>query len=61
MHGRDDGNVPLSQSVAYVDAAQAAGADATLTEVEGDHFVLIDPSSPVWQTQLDILADLATR
>ena len=59
VHGRDDGNVPLSQSVAYVDAARAAGADATLTEVDGDHFVLIDPSSPVWRTQLDLLADLA--
>jgi acetyl esterase/lipase len=59
VHGRSDTNVPLSQSVTYVDAATAAGADATLTEVDGDHFVLIDPSSPVWQTQLGLLADLA--
>ncbi|WP_207500300.1 alpha/beta hydrolase family protein [Klenkia soli] len=59
IHGRSDGNVPLSQSQSYVASATAAGADATLTEVDGDHFVLIDPSSPVWQTQLDLLADLA--
>jgi fermentation-respiration switch protein FrsA (DUF1100 family) len=59
VHGRADSNVPLSQSQTYVQAATAAGADATLTEVEGDHFVLIDPSSPVWRTQLDLLADLA--
>lgn len=59
VHGRSDGNVPLSQSQAYVTAATEAGADATLTEVDGDHFVLIDPTSPVWQTQLDLLADLA--
>ncbi len=59
VHGRDDGNVPLSQSVTYVEAARAAGADASLTEVDGDHFVLIDTGSPVWATQLDLLADLA--
>jgi acetyl esterase/lipase len=59
IHGRSDTNVPLSQSQSYVAAATAAGADATLTEVDGDHFVLIDPSSDVWRTQLDLLADLA--
>ena len=59
VHGRSDGNVPLSQSQAYVAAATGAGADATLTEVEGDHFTLIEPSGPVWDTQLQLLADLA--
>jgi len=59
IHGRSDTNVPLSQSQTYVAAATAADADATLTEVDGDHFVLIDPSGPVWQTQLDLLAGLA--
>ena len=58
VHGRDDDIVPLAQSVAYVDAATTAGADATLTEVDGDHFVLIDPTGPVWRTQLDLLAGL---
>ncbi|SCX55185.1 Acetyl esterase/lipase [Klenkia marina] len=59
IHGRSDTNVPLSQSQSYVSAATAAGADATLTEVDGDHFVLINPSSDVWRTQLDLLAALA--
>lgn len=58
VHGRSDRNVPLEQSERYVDAATAAGADATLTEVDGDHFVLIDPSSDAWRVQLDVLAAL---
>lgn len=55
VHGTSDGNVPLSQSADYVARAAAAGADAELTEVEGDHFVLIDPSSDAWTTTLGIL------
>ncbi len=55
VHGRDDDVVPISQSRAYVDAATAAGADATLTPVDGDHFVLIDPRSAAWATTLRLL------
>ena len=58
IHGRADANVPLSQSVEYVAAARAAGAEATLTEVDGDHFVVIDPASPVWTQILGILDGL---
>jgi acetyl esterase/lipase len=58
VHGRDDGNVPLSQSVDYVARATAAGADATLTEVDGDHFVVIDPTSRAWALTLEILEKL---
>lgn len=59
VHGRDDVVVPPEQSRRYVDAATAAGADATLTEVDGDHFVLIDPGSAAWPPQLQLLAGLA--
>ena len=59
IHGTDDGNVPLSQSVAYVDKATSAGGTAVLHEVEGDHFVLIDPSTPAWTTTLKVLDGLA--
>ena len=59
VHGIEDEIVPLDQSESYVAAAKAAGADVELTTVEGDHFVLIDPSSPSWQTQLQILSSLA--
>ena len=38
VHGRADDVVPVSQSQDYVRAARAAGADATVTLVDGDHF-----------------------
>lgn len=58
VHGRDDANVPFSQSESYVEAARAAGADATLTPVEGDHFVVIDARSEAWATTLRLLEEL---
>ncbi len=59
VHGTTDDVVPLSQSRDYVDAAVAAGADARLTEVDGDHFVVIDPASEAWTTTLALLDELA--
>lgn len=58
VHGRADENVPLSQSADYVRRATAAGADARLTEVDGNHFVVIDPTSPAWAATLEILDEL---
>lgn len=58
VHGRDDTTVPPNQSAAYVDAANSAGADATTTMVDGDHFTLIDPQSQAWSATLQILDDL---
>ncbi len=55
VHGVDDGIVPIRQSQGYVDAALAAGGGAELVEVDGDHFVVIDPGSAAWRTQLGIL------
>ena len=55
VHGTDDTTVPISQSRGYVDAARAAGDDATLVEVPGDHFALIDPSTPAWRRTLTVL------
>jgi acetyl esterase/lipase len=59
VHGRDDDVVPLAQSRDYVAAATAAGGWADLVEVEGDHFVVIDTSSPAWERTVGILEDLA--
>lgn len=59
VHGTDDGDVPISQSRAYVSAATEAGADATLTEVAGDHFVVTDPAGKAWALTLDLLDGLA--
>jgi acetyl esterase/lipase len=58
IHGTDDTTVPVSQSRDYVAAARAAGATAGLTEVAGDHFVVIDPRSGVWRETLTVLDGL---
>jgi acetyl esterase/lipase len=55
VHGTDDDIVPISQSVGYVAAATAAGAQAELVEVSGDHFVVIDLQSDAWARTLEIL------
>ena len=58
IHGRDDLQVPIEQSQTYVKAARAAGARAALATVEGDHFVLIDTTTPAWTRTLEILDEL---
>ena len=58
VHGDADTIVPISQSRSYVDAATSAGAEAELVEVQGDHFVVIDPTSDAWTAQLGILDDI---
>ena len=58
IHGTLDDTVPISQSRDYVRAAVAAGADARLTEVDGDHFVVIDPASEAWPMTLALLDEL---
>ncbi|GAA4685623.1 alpha/beta hydrolase [Nocardioides nanhaiensis] len=58
VHGTADTNVPLSQSGSYVARAQEAGAEATLVEVAGDHFVVIDPDSEAWAQTLAVLDEL---
>jgi acetyl esterase/lipase len=58
VHGRSDANVPISQSRDYVAAATKAGARATLTEVDGDHFTLIDTASGAWRAVIAALPAL---
>ena len=58
VHGTDDSTVPISQSRAYVAAARAAGDDAELVEVPGDHFALIDPRTPAWKRTVEVLTGL---
>jgi acetyl esterase/lipase len=59
VHGTGDDDVPIELSRTYVDAATSAGADATLTEVDGDHFVVVDLGSVAWTRTLALLDDLA--
>ncbi len=58
VHATADELVPISQSRAYVEAATAAGGQAELVEVDGDHFIVIEPSSSVWDRTLTILDGL---
>jgi acetyl esterase/lipase len=58
VHGVDDDVVPIAQSRTYVRAATGAGADARLTEVQGDHFAVIDPDTDAWRGTLAILDGL---
>jgi len=56
VHGQADDVVPVSQSERFVEAARVAGDDAELALVDGDHFVVIDPSSDAWRAVLNWLA-----
>ncbi|MGI8867550.1 MAG: alpha/beta hydrolase family protein, partial [Mycobacteriales bacterium] len=58
VHSRADTVVPFAQSAHFVTAAVAAGDDAALLEVHGDHMSLIDPGSKAWSVVLDALPKL---
>jgi acetyl esterase/lipase len=58
LHSRGDRNVPYSFSERYVAAAAAAGGTASLTELSGDHFTLIDPAAADWAAVLAALPGL---
>ena len=60
VHAPDDDTVPFEQATSYVDAANAAGADATLVEVTGGHFAVIDPASEAWAATVEVLDSIAT-
>jgi pimeloyl-ACP methyl ester carboxylesterase len=55
VHARDDENVPLAQSADYVASVTAAGGDATLVEVTGGHFDVIDPRTAAWARVVEVL------
>ncbi|QKE84597.1 alpha/beta hydrolase [Arthrobacter sp. NEB 688] len=55
VHGADDGTVPIAQSQAYVAAARAAGGEATLVEVPGDHLDQVDVGSDAWARTVEVL------
>jgi acetyl esterase/lipase len=59
VHARDDDTVPFAQSEDYVAAATEAGSEASLVEVEGGHFAVIDVDSPAWAAIEGIFDGLA--
>jgi acetyl esterase/lipase len=58
LHSRSDEDVPYSYSERYVAAATAAGGRASLEEMSGDHFTLIDPASADWAAAVAALPGL---
>lgn len=60
VHSRADDRVPFQMSVDYAAAAAQAGGRATLQETAGDHFTLIDPTSPDWTMVVDALPGLTS-
>lgn len=55
VHAPDDDVVPISQSRSYVDRARAAGATATLVEVPGGHFGVVDLDHPAWARVREVI------
>jgi len=58
VHAKGDDRVPFTQSVNYVAAALAAGEDARLLEVDGDHRSVVDTSLPSWRVIITALEEL---
>ena len=50
VHADDDMVIPSEQGASYVDRAVAAGGQAEVVDVPGDHFTLIDPEAPSFAT-----------
>lgn len=50
VHAEDDQVVPLEQATSYVSRARAAGGRTEVVTVPGDHFSMIDPRAPSWET-----------
>jgi acetyl esterase/lipase len=58
VHAQADDRVPFEQSVTYVAAARAAGQDAQLLELDGDHFSVTDTTAPTWPAMIKKLEEL---
>lgn len=61
VHGRQDDVVPIDQAETYVAAAREAGQDASVTAVDGDHSVVIDPGHPAFDALLQALEEIRTH
>lgn len=58
VHGSRDHVVPMNQSDSYVVAARAAGQDAAVTVVDGDHMAVIEPGHPAFDALLVALEEI---
>jgi acetyl esterase/lipase len=58
VHGSRDDVVPMNQSDTYVAAARAAGQDAAVAVIDGDHMAVIDPAQPAFEKLLVALDEI---
>jgi acetyl esterase/lipase len=59
-YAEDDTVVPPEQSLRYVELARAAGGEAEVVRVPGDHFTLIDPGAESFATIKGLLTEAVT-
>ena len=57
IHGKNDEEVPWSQSDAYIRALKAQGEEVQTLWLPGDHFSIIDVASDDWLVQKDAIFD----
>jgi len=55
LHSRSDEFVPFELSAQYTSAAETAGADVRLVQVEGGHLDLIQPGTQAYQVSVDAI------
>ena len=58
VHSREDETAPFGLSQTYVAAAVATGDPAELHETSGDHFAIITPGTPAYETCRQLLEEL---
>jgi acetyl esterase/lipase len=58
VHATKDEDVPLAMSTSYVEAARSGPVPAQLVTVPGDHFALINPRSPAYETCRELVREL---
>ena len=58
VHGDGDVTVEPEQSARYVAAARAAGDDATLRRLPGDHFTIVEPGGAEWAAVVEEISAL---
>ena len=57
IHGKNDADVPWTQSESYVRAMAAKGVPVQNLWLPGDHYSIIDVASDDWLTQSDAIRD----
>ena len=57
LHGTEDTTVPVELAENYMQAAKAAGGDAELRLIPGDHLEMITPGTPAWTEVLRAVED----